>query len=145
MSGAPVLDLDTDRVVGMISEIWIPPRGTRHRDTAFAIRAESLKVCYPQLVLRQPVRRQSTALLTKVADVSELLRLLDYRILDKVETETFLLFKCEKAEAGRIIPVLINVVEGKVTGADEERLRLLLLSAKIDQGIILSIPLGEEL
>ncbi len=51
MSGAPVLDEETRRVVGMISEIAMPDPYGRLRDTAFATRAEAIVAAHKSLIL----------------------------------------------------------------------------------------------
>ena len=50
-SGAPVWNLTTQRVVGMISEIWTPKANWRNRDTAFATLSETLRDICPALQL----------------------------------------------------------------------------------------------
>lgn len=137
MSGAPILSLETNRVVGMVSEIWVPPRGFRQRDTVFAIPSESLIACYPDLSPKPPTKRPPVGLSDSITDVSQMLQLKGYRVLDSLEVETGLLFKCEEIENGKIKPVLISVVEGKGTPADKERLRQLCLSAGINHGWVL--------
>ena len=141
MSGSPVLDLETNRVVGMVSQVWVPPHGLKLRDTAFAVTTESLLACYPNIKLTPPTEQRN--LTTYIEDIKQLLRLLDYRILDQIESEAGLFFKCEKFEKDNIIPVLVTVVEGEATSSDMERMNQLLLSVGITEGIILTTPRGE--
>ena len=55
MSGAPVLDVDTDRVVGMVSLTYNADATLKFRDTAFAIPSETLRdLCPVALELREP-------------------------------------------------------------------------------------------
>ena len=55
MSGAPVLDMDTGRVVGMVTMTYQPDATLKFRDAAFAIPAETLRdLCPVGLELREP-------------------------------------------------------------------------------------------
>ena len=52
ISGAPVLDIATDRVVGMVTEIYFPDASGKFRDAAYAIPAETIQgLCTEKLVL----------------------------------------------------------------------------------------------
>lgn len=53
MSGAPVLDLEQDRVVGMVSSTWYSdPSTMKDQSTSFAIPAEAIKEVFPLLIMR---------------------------------------------------------------------------------------------
>lgn len=49
MSGAPILDETSQRVVGMLASVYYPKTGSKHRDTSFAIPAKS----FPKAVADQ--------------------------------------------------------------------------------------------
>jgi len=48
-----------------------------------------------------------------------------------------LLFRCDLAERGEVIELLVGVVQGQTTATDEERMRQLLISTNISHGVIL--------
>lgn len=53
MSGAPVLDLEQDRVVGMVSSTWYSdPSKMKDQSTSFAIPSEAIKEVFPLLMMR---------------------------------------------------------------------------------------------
>lgn len=54
MSGAPVLDVSADRVVGMVTLTYHPDATLKFRDTAFAIPAEMLAVLCPEPLMLHP-------------------------------------------------------------------------------------------
>lgn len=54
MSGAPVLDTDGNRVIGMVTATYYPPDGPKLRDVAFATPIEAIAEAYPQLNLTPP-------------------------------------------------------------------------------------------
>jgi hypothetical protein len=59
MSGAAVLDIDLNLVVGIVSEMWFPDLSTRDRDTAWAVNAHVLSLEPLGLALRDaPLPKQ---------------------------------------------------------------------------------------
>lgn len=63
MSGAAVLDVDRNLVVGIISETWFPDSSTKHRDTSWAVNArvfsfEPLNVALREASLPKRVAHQ---------------------------------------------------------------------------------------
>jgi len=54
MSGAPVLDVDINCVVGMVTEMYVPDETGKFRDAVFAIPTETLKDLRPELTLGVP-------------------------------------------------------------------------------------------
>jgi hypothetical protein len=59
MSGAPVLDVSTDQVVGMVTMTYQPDATLKFRDAAFAIPAEILReLCPEELVFKPPQCRR---------------------------------------------------------------------------------------
>ena len=69
MSGAPVLDRQTNLVVGVVSETYYPSASTKHRDTAWAVNARVLSLAPLGLELRTApyARRPAPVLQTDVA------------------------------------------------------------------------------
>ncbi len=59
MSGAPVLDTDDDRVVGMVTATYTPDKTLKLRDAAFATPIEVIAHVWPSLELAQPISRPS--------------------------------------------------------------------------------------
>lgn len=55
MSGAPVLDTDNDRVIGMLTETYIPDETGKFRDAAFATPMEAIQRVWPALLLTPAV------------------------------------------------------------------------------------------
>lgn len=54
LSGGPVLDLERQQVVGMVTAVYYPDGGSKHRDTALATPAEVLHRIWPQIPLLSP-------------------------------------------------------------------------------------------
>jgi energy-coupling factor transporter ATP-binding protein EcfA2 len=50
MSGAPVLDIEDNCVVGMVTSVYHPDKTSKHRDTAFATLAEDIISTCPSLL-----------------------------------------------------------------------------------------------
>ncbi len=62
MSGAPVLDIERNLVIGIISETWYPDQSTKDRDTAWAVNTRILSLEPLNLPLHQtslPLREAS--------------------------------------------------------------------------------------
>ncbi|RMF03021.1 MAG: hypothetical protein D6768_06880 [Chloroflexi bacterium] len=54
MSGAPVLDTEGNRVIGMVTATYYPPDGVKLRDVAFATPTEVIAQAYPHITLIPP-------------------------------------------------------------------------------------------
>ena len=58
LSGSPVFDMQRERVVGMVTEVYYPDRSTRHRDTALATPADVLHSIRPAVQLHPAPLRE---------------------------------------------------------------------------------------
>jgi hypothetical protein len=138
ISGAPVLDTETDLIIGMITSIWRPPdEGTRNPYTTFAIPSEALALAHPRVEL------ESVRVTSQEFDLQELellLALHHYRILSKEVFQDSALFHCENLLGVDIpSPVLVYVVNRKSTPGDEEKLHQALIKYDIAEGMIVEI------
>jgi hypothetical protein len=71
MGGAPVLDVNTNRVVGMINLTYNADHTLKFRDAAFAIPSETLRdLCLVALELREPETTSQTASTSKTISSS---------------------------------------------------------------------------
>ncbi|MGD9099691.1 MAG: trypsin-like peptidase domain-containing protein, partial [Anaerolineae bacterium] len=70
MSGAPVLDIQTDRAVGMLTETYVPDETLKFRDAAFATPTETIKRVWPALQLTPSVSRRPPPFVLPQVDVS---------------------------------------------------------------------------